>query len=232
MRLPTIQASTALISMGGGALLTSAFQQSSLELTLSCAAGGVLLFFAANAWSWFTVSRAVESMNEQSRDASRDHFDKTGIREFDDAGRRITELRREAVNRERQFELEVAEAIATAKDELAKEFEAVPSVAAQFRAIQGYLANMDGHAAVGVDGQPLTCLEQLKRVFRRFQSDVASDMGQVLSCGREINITTEELVNGSDAQSEAAEKTNSLAEQLSDRVRIDLRPRDRCEGSM
>lgn len=218
MRLPILQSTTSVACLGAGVLLTTAFQQTSLPMTASFAGGGVLLFLAANAWSWMTVQGAVESLNEQARDPNLDHFDKTGLREFDNVGRKICELRRDAINRERQVELEIADATATAKDQIKKDFEAVPSVAAQFRAIQGYLASMDGHAAVGVDGQPLSCLEQLKRVFRRFQSDVASDMGQVLSCGREINRTTEELVNGSESQSEAAEKTNSLAEQLSDRV--------------
>ncbi|WP_238383254.1 methyl-accepting chemotaxis protein, partial [Rubripirellula obstinata] len=58
----------------------------------------------------------------------------------------------------------------------------------------------------------------LKRVFRRFQSDVGSELGVILGCGLEISRTTEELVTGSESQSEAFEKTNTLAEQLADRV--------------
>jgi len=77
---------------------------------------------------------------------------------------------------------------------------------------------MDGHSAVGPDGQPLTCLQQLKRGFRRFQSDVGTEMGVILGCGQEIFRTTEELIAGSQTQTEAVEKTNTLAEQLADRV--------------
>ncbi len=218
MRLPVIQIANSIASVAAGVLLATAFSQTSLVMTASFAAAGVALMFGAIIWTWISVQRGFDSVVEQSRDHNRDHLDKTRIFEFDALGRRLFDLRREAITRERQVELEIVEAAEFARDEVRKEVEATPSVEAQFRAIQGYLAGMDGHSSVGADGMPLSCLQQLKRVFKRFQSDVASDMGQVLGCGQEIHRATEELIAGSESQSDAAEKTNSLAEQLSDRV--------------
>ncbi len=218
MRLPVIQSVNSVASVTAGALIGAAVCQTSLLVAVLLAAGGVLLFLATSILSWLKTKSSFGSVVEQSKAQGQEHFDKTGIYEFDALGRRISDLRRAAVTRERQIELELADVAAAARDEISKKFEATPSVEAEYRAIQGYLAGMDGHSSVGSDGMPLSCLEQLKGVFKRFQSDVATDMGQVLGCGQEIHRTTEELVTGTEMQSEAAEKTNSLAEQLTDRV--------------
>ena len=219
MRLPIIQIANSIASVIAGILLAAAFGQTSLAMTAAFAAGGVLLFFGSSTWAWIKTQSGFDSLVGQTKDHHRDHFDKTGIYEFDSFGRKISDLRREAATRQRQVENELADVAESARQEIKREFEAAPSVDAQFRAIQGYLAGMDGHSAVGSDGTPLTCLEQLKRVFRRFQSDVATDMQQVLGCGREIYQSTEDLVAGSEMQSDTTEKTNSLAELLSDRVK-------------
>ncbi|QEG20660.1 methyl-accepting chemotaxis protein [Mariniblastus fucicola] len=218
MRLTVIQIVNTIVSVIAGVLLASAFSQTSLVMTAVFAASGVLVFFGSSVFSWMTVQTSFDSVVRQARDPQRDHFEKTMIHEFNALGRKMGDLRRENATRERQHEIEIAEAVSVARAEIRKEYEAAPSIEAQFRAIQGFLAGMDGHSSVGPDGQPLTCLQQLKRVFRRFQSDVGSELGVILGCGLEISRTTEELVTGSESQSEAFEKTNTLAEQLADRV--------------
>jgi len=77
---------------------------------------------------------------------------------------------------------------------------------------------MDGFSTVGANGQALTYLEQLQRVLSRLQSDVGTDMSQFLGCGLEVYQSTEELVTITETQSAVAEKTNTLAEQIVDRV--------------
>ena len=72
------------------------------------------------------------SVVEQSKAQGQEHFDKTGIYEFDALGRRISDLRRAAVTRERQIELELADVAAAARDEISKKFEATPSVEAEY----------------------------------------------------------------------------------------------------
>lgn len=218
MRLPIIQIASSIVSVIAGVLLAVAFFQSSLLMTSLLAAGGVLLFISAAVGAWFLVHGGFNSVVNQVKQEHREHFEKTAIFEFNAIGRKITDLRRDSNTRVRQMELETAEAVEAAREEIRKEHEASPSVEAQFRAIQGFLAGMDGHSAVGADGQPLTCLQQLKLVFKRFQSDVATEMSVILGCGQEISKTTEELVVGSESQTEAVDKTHTLAEQLTSRL--------------
>lgn len=218
MRLPVILIVNSMVSVTAGILLAVAFHQTSLAMTASCAGGGVLILFGTSICSWIMVQRGFNSIVQQTKDQHRDYFDKTLVHEFNILARKFGDVRREATIRERQLELQTSEEVASARQEIRREYEATPSVDAQFRAIQGFLAGMDGHSAVGRDGQPLTCLQQLKLVFRRFQSDVGTEMSVILGCGQEIFRTTEELVAGSETQTRAVEKTNTLAEQLADRV--------------
>jgi len=218
MRLPVILIVNSIVSVTAGILLATAFNQTSFAMTASCIVGGVLIFFGTSICTWIMIQRGFDSIMDQAKDSCRDHFDKTLVHEFNSLSRKIGDVRREMATRQRQMELETTEIVANASQEIRKEYEAAPSVDAQFRAIQGFLAGMDGHSAVGQDGQPLSCLQQLRRVFRRFQSDVGTEVGVILGCGQEIVRTTEELVTGSQSQTEAVEKTNTLAEQLSDRV--------------
>jgi len=214
MRLPIIQLVTSVISATAGILLATSFFQTSLAMTASCAAAGVLIFLGSSICSWVMVRSGFKSIVRQSEDYGREHYDKTMIHEFDALGAKLGEFRKEAAARE----MKAAQTVAAAREEIRKEYEAASSIASQFRAVQGFIANMDGHATVGPDGLPLSCVQQLKRVFKRLQSDVGSDVGVFLGCGKEIARSTEELVVGSESQSKAVEKTSTLAEQLSNRI--------------
>lgn len=235
MRLPAIQFVNSVVSVAAGALLALAFYQTSLVTISAFAAGGVLMFIGAAVCSWMIVQGGFDSIVRQTKEQHRDHFEKTGVFEFNAIGRKMFDLRSEARTRELQLEIETAEAVASAREEIRAQYVASPSVEAEFRAIQGFLAGMDGHSLVGTDGQPLSCLQQLKRVFKRFQSDVGSEMGVILGCGQEIWRTTEELVTGAQSQTEAVNRTNAIAGQLSDRVGSicghAIRTRDACNAT-
>lgn len=187
-------------------------------MTASCAGAGVLIFLGTTICSWMMVQRGFDSIVRQTAGEEGEPFEKTFVYEFNALGRKIDQLRQEAITRERQYELLTAESVANARDAIRKEFEGTPTVDAQFRAMQGFIASREGHSTIGPDGQPLSCLQQLQRVFKRFQSDVVTDVGVILGCGHEIARSTEELVVGSETQSDAVAKTSKLAEQLSDRV--------------
>lgn len=218
MRLSAIQFISSVVCLVAGVILALAFSQTSLAMTALFVAGGVLTFFGVSIWSWTVVQGAFDSTAQQLEDPGREQYDRTMIHEFNSFTHKLTELKKAASTRETQIEGEIALAVATAREELRKEYESEPGVEEQFRALQGYLSGMDGFATVGTNGQKLTCLEQLQRVLKRLQSDVGTDMSQFLGCGLEIYQSTEELVSGTETQSVVAEKTNSLAEQLADRV--------------
>ncbi len=218
MRLPVIQFINSVACVIAGVLLALAFSQTSLAMTALFAAGGVLTLFGVGIWSWIFVQGAFDTSEKQLADPNREKYEKTPIHEFNAFMEKLGEMKKAAITRETQIEGEVALAVATAREDLRKEYEAEPGIEEQFRALQGFLSGMDGFATVGQNGQSLTCLEQLQRVLKRLQADVGTDMSQFLGCGLEIYQSTEELVTGTETQSVVAEKTNTLAEQLADRV--------------
>ena len=218
MRLPVIQIINSIVCVISGVLLALAFSQTSLAMTALFAACGVLMFFAVCIWSWMVVQGSFDATKTQLSDADREKYKRTFVHEFNTFTQKVADLKQDARNRETQIEGEVAIAVQAARDELKKEYEAEPDVEEQLREAQGFLSSMDGFSTVGANGQALTYLEQLQRVLSRLQSDVGTDMSQFLGCGLEVYQSTEELVASTETQSAVAEKTNTLAEQLIDRV--------------
>jgi uncharacterized protein Yka (UPF0111/DUF47 family) len=217
MRAQTVQTATSVACLASGALMGAAFFQADQATTIAMAAGGGLLMVATSAWGIFFIRKAFSLVTSQAL-GDCEHYEKTGLTEFDNLGRRIIELKRDAAERERHFELEIS----TAKDEARKateeELRGTPAVAAELNAVRGYLDGVAAGGKTASDGSTVPCVERIKQIIEGYREEVASNVGQVVSCSREIHRTTEDLVNGSESQASSVEKTTSLVEQISSRM--------------
>jgi methyl-accepting chemotaxis protein len=70
----------------------------------------------------------------------------------------------------------------------------------------------------GRDGLPIDCATQLHSILKGCGSELDSSIRQAIACGQEIHRATEEIVIGSEAQSDSVEKTTSYIEQLTSRI--------------
>lgn len=216
MRTQTVQIATSFMCLASGALIGSACFQPDQNIAIGLGAGGGVLLLVSSVSGLLMIGRAFKRASEQVL-GDAENYQKTGITEFDNLGRRIVELKRDAQERQREFDAAVSDAKSEARKAIEEEFKGSTSVTEELNAVRSYLNSIDQQGASANDGT-MRCVDRLRKIMQGYRENVSSNVGQVVSCSREIHRTTEDLVNGSETQADSVEKTTSLVEQLSSRM--------------
>jgi methyl-accepting chemotaxis protein len=193
MRIQSILTLITIAAIAAGALFVFAFWQNSQQLTtlllLTAAAVGGLPI----GWGFLKLRSGMQALMNHP-ESGEVEFRPTGVAELDALGKRHAV----AVQKARQ----ISNAEAT-----------------ELQEIRQLLAKMDRRSSTFErDGQPVNCAAQLQSILAGYGSELESSMRQAVSCGREIQRATEEIVSGSEFQSDAVHQTTSVVEKLSAQI--------------
>lgn len=204
MRTHTIIVIIVVANLLAGTLLTIACLQSSMQHSLTMVALSLVIGGMALGWGLLKFRKSLDILLSQSTSETQD-FAVTGIFELDKIGQQIAN----SIRRAQQ----------SSSDE-----------ATELEEIKKMLAKLDRReGAFDREGQPVTCTTQLRSVLKGYGSELNSNIRQAIACGREIRRATEELVSGSETQSDVVNQTTSFVERLSSRI---ISVCDNTEGAL
>ena len=194
MRIQSLSTCFSIANLVAGALAVIAFWLPSIQFTIVLQALALVTCVLVNGWGNLRFRKSLELLLTQARDANPVAV-RTGIAELDDIGRQLAKLIQQAQQASYSDSKELDE-------------------------IKLLLANLDRRqdGTIDRDGFKISPATRLGSIFKGYTAELDSGIRQVVSCGREINRATEELVNGSEAQSDIVIQTTSVIEQLSTRV--------------
>lgn len=193
MRTFSIFIIISLTNAAAGALLVVAFCQSSMSVTWALLGLAIAMAISVFGWGYLRYRKSFRLLRDQSE--SCDGIDQTtGITELDEIGKLFNDL----VSESRRNSSAEASELAELKKMVAK-------------------LDRRNHA-LGRDGLPIDCATQLHSILQGCGSELDSSIRQAIACGQEIHQATEEIVIGSEAQSDSVEKTTSFIEQLTSRI--------------
>lgn len=191
MRTHTVLITTSLCNVVAGALLVLAFGQNSLTITSSLIVVSILSMLAATTWGVFKFRKSLTRLEQQTVAAE---GVKTGLAELDQIGLRFQGLIRGA-----------HESSLTAVADLAE--------------VKQLLEKLDRrNGEFDPERQKTDCATRLREILKGCGGELDSSIRQTISCGREIHRATEEIVSGSESQSDTVEQTTSYIERLSDQI--------------
>lgn len=193
MRIKSVLTLTTISAFAAGSLVVLAFWQNSQQLTslllLTAAAVGGL----PTGWGFLKLRSAMRALMDQPTSGETE-FRPTGLVEIDELGKKQ------------------AAAIQQAKQTSNAE-------SAELQEVRQLLARMDRRSnTFEREGQPVNCATQLQSILAGYGTELESSMQQAVSCGREIQRATEEIVSGSEFQSDAVHQTTSIVEKLSTQI--------------
>lgn len=175
-----------------GSLLVLAFWQSSISFTAGLIGLGVAIGGAALGWGYRTYVAGLRQLMKLANQES--DVRRPAISELDAIGRCFED----GVENVRQT-------AATEMHELAE--------------MKRLLAKFDHrNDEYGRDGQLVDLPTRLETILKACATELESSVRQAVSCGREIHRATQEIVIGSETQSDSVDQTTSLIEQLSSRM--------------
>ena len=193
MRTHTFLATICFANIAAGSILAFAFWQSSSQLMLGLVALAIVIAAGATGWGILKLRRSLEALCKQT-ETSDAAVSSTKIIELDELGTKIGN----AIQQANQSSANDTQELAEIKELLAK------------------LDRRDG--AYDRDGQPVSCAKQLRSLLKGYGTELDSNIRQAVACGREIRRATEEMVSGSEAQSDGVNQTTAFIERLSTRI--------------
>ena len=190
MRIYSVIAVISLSNAIAGTLSALAFNQISASLTWTLLGFGFVIGLVPNCWGLLKLRKSLRLLATRSS-STNPHPRDTGIVELDEIGTSFTDTLNEA----KQVSRSETEQLAQMKKLLAK---------------------MDRrHGEFDREGLPTDCATQLRSILQGCGNELDSNLRQAISCGREIQRATEEIVSGSEAQSDSVIRTTDFIEQLS-----------------
>lgn len=194
MRIQSLSTCFSIANLVAGALAVIAFWLPSIQFTIVLLALALVTCVLVNGWVNLRFRKSLKLLVTQARAANPVDVH-TGIAELDDIGRQLAKSIQQAQQASYSDSQELDE-------------------------IKLLLANMDRRqdGAIDRDGFKISPATRLGSVIKGYTAELDSGIRQVVSCGREIHRATEELVSGSEAQSDIVIQTTSVIEQLSTRV--------------
>jgi hypothetical protein len=193
MRIYSIIAILGLTNGTAGSLSALALNSTSATMTWTCLGSAFVMGTVPMAWGLLKLRKSLRAL--ETRSASTDSNQKnTGIVELDKIGTSFTDSLNEAKRVSSSESNELAE-------------------------MKKLLARMDRrHGEFSREGGETDCVTQLRSILQGCGNELDSNLRQAISCGREIHKATEEIVSGSEAQSDSVNRTTDFIEQLSTRI--------------
>lgn len=193
MRTYSIFIAISLTNAAAGALLVTAFWQNSMSITWTFVGLAIAMCVSSTGWGYLKYRKSLRLLLKQSElIVSTDQ--KTGITELDEIGSRF-----------------IALALENKRKSLAE--------ASELEAVKKLLASLGRRKNdVGSDGQSIACVTQLRSILKGCGAELDSSIRQAVSCGHEIHRATQEIVIGSESQSDSLDQTIEFIEQLSARI--------------
>ncbi len=193
MRTFSIFLTISLTSAASGVLSILAFWQDSTTLTWALLGFAIAMAVSVSGGGYLKVRKGLCQLRRQSETG--DAVDqRIGVSELDEISRRFTERMNET---RRASEAEA--------NELA--------------ALRVFLSKLDRRKDErDRDGNPTDCVTLLRSILKGCGTEIDSSIRQTIACGQEIHRATDELVIGSEAQSDSVDNTASLIEQLTSRI--------------
>jgi methyl-accepting chemotaxis protein len=193
MRIHIILTSVGITAFASGLLIAVASWQSSMQISIAVALVATALAASAIGWTIWRFKTSLAKMMRQIE--SPDPFYRnTGVFELDKIGKLV------------------AKSIEQARQTVRAESE-------ELQEVKNLLAAIDRRSEpFDRDGQPISAATQLRSILKGYGGQLDSNVKQVVSCSREIRRSTEEIVSGSEVQSDAVNQTTTMMEQLSERI--------------
>lgn len=191
MRTQVVLSLQTIASLIGGALIASSF---GFETTyqLPMLAVGAVLSLGMLAWGWMKFSRLNNAMKQWSVGQS----PATGMADIDDSLKMGLSSSATSGNKT-----------------------AAGSDAEELAEVKRILDKVDRRTgAVDREGRPLTCGARILGVFKGYGNSLDNGIKQTSSCSRELHRAIEELVEGSETQSDLMNRTTSVVEELSSHI--------------
>ena len=194
MRIQSLSTCFSIANLVAGALAVVAFWLPSMQFTLVLLALALVACVLLNGWGNLKFRKSLELLLTQSQAANPVAIH-TGITELDDVGRQLA-----------KSILEAQQASFSDSKELDE--------------IKLLLSHLDRRqdGSIDRDGYKISSATRLGSILKGYTAELEAGIRQVFSCAREINRATEELVTGSETQSDIVNQTTSVIEQLSARV--------------
>ena len=193
MRTNSILVVSLLASLAAIAVFATIAAQGSVSILPSIMGGLALLAAVTSGWSVLRVRKGLRSLNKQAETGSSE-LTESGLSDFDGVGQKFAAVLRA----KEHIQFEEATELAMIKELLLK--------------IDRREGNYDR------DGDPIPCANQLRGILAGYGGEFDSNVRQAVSCGQEIHRATEELVTGSESQSDAVTQTATVIEQLTSGV--------------
>lgn len=193
MRIYTIITINTLANLIAGAIFAAAFWQAEWVTSLSFVGAAVLISVMATGGAFWKIRKGLGLLISQASTKSQPNV-KTGLAEFDAISQRIATVIQDI----RQASIDDANELADIKAVLAK--------------LDRRKGNHDR------DGHSIPCANQLHLILKGYGGEIDTNVRQAIACGREIRRATEEIVRGTEDQSDAVAMTTSFIERLSDQI--------------
>lgn len=194
MRSQSISAFLSIAHLATGALVVIAFWFSSVQITIVLVALALLTCVVLTGWGNLKFMKSLEKLLEQSKTANPVAI-QTGVAELDNVGRQLAKMLQEAQH---------------ASFEESKELDEIKLLLTNFDRRQ------DG--SIDRDGRKISSATRLRSILKGYASELESNVRQAISCSREMQRATEELVNGSETQFDIVNQTTAVIEQLTGKV--------------
>ena len=188
MRINSLFLTNSLTALIGGLLAGLAVSQPSIEFQACMAGGGAVLALAGWVWSRARFARSIQL------GGSEDEF-RSGIVELDEVFATIQKPWR------------------TRLEEAQERLEQDTRELSDVKEFLGLIDRRKGSASSLRDSMPTR--ERLERILDSYGNQLDSNMRQVVSCGRELQRSVEDLVTGSETQSDLVTKTTAFVEEMS-----------------
>ncbi|MFT5299540.1 MAG: methyl-accepting chemotaxis protein [Mariniblastus sp.] len=185
MRIISTLVITIVANFAAGALFAASALENPMAVRMSLIGGGTFLTLLVSGWAIIKFHRSTQRLVKHADTCPAD-ASQTGLVDFDEVSRHYAHV----------FQQSVAES---------KELADVKQVILKIDRRQ---ENFDR------DGNPIPAAVQLRNVLAVYGGEFDSNVRQTLTCGIEIRRATEELVNGSDAQTNVVNHAASVIEKL------------------
>ncbi|MDG1875547.1 MAG: methyl-accepting chemotaxis protein [Mariniblastus sp.] len=155
---------------------------------------GLTLFASlTTGWGFWRIHRGLGALTVQA-ESSPSHAIKTGFSEFDKVGEGFASVIQAKEQTQREQTTQEAKELAEIKKLLMK--------------IDRREGDFDR------SGNPVPCANQLQGILTGYGGELDSNVRQAISCRREIQRATEELISGSESQSDSVSQTATVIEHL------------------
>ena len=181
---------TAVFVLTASHIIQASTWHVSTWFALTAAIVSIVCVAIAIGWGALRIRKSLRKLRTQTEGGSQE-FMPTGIQELDDIGKLIATSAQQ-----------VHDAAKADREELS--------------AIKNLLAELDRRQGdFDRSGQPYDCSSRLRAILKGYGGELDSGVRQAISCGQEIKRVAEELVTGSESQSDSVNQTTSFIEQMS-----------------